>query len=377
VRIAAHLVLLATAAVSSVAIADPAALFPVRIGHVRGFERVNSPSDAQGTLKRPLLTGEDDAIEMVKKGQASKAVRTCAQYMAAKMDGYDPADQTAYGIDQAGIFSARCSMLMKIVNARASRDGELHDYRFSRQSLDDLPPCLAQACAAVPRSKPAQDAALAGGSWRQFSPEAKVTQASDGHLEISDNDQNISLDLVAWGDFYHDGHEEILVGIETHALEGECRAYGDLLLTRRPGDHVERIVDAGTEDCPVTRDVHFPACDAAGLKDRRQRFKALYAAGAFKDAAAVAEALTRDCLDVLPSEQQHWALSDLALATFRAGDRRTCLSALRRSAAAPEPPVAEKLKAALEHNRAACSDPGGTGPAKEAPWHPPQDRPAP
>ena len=360
-RNAARLLLLAATAASPAAIADVAAPFPVRVGKIAGLERVKSPADAQAALKRPLLTGEDDSIEMA-KGRASKVVRTCAQYLAAKAKGYQPADQTAYGIDQAGLFASRCYMLMKIVFARPSRDGELHDYRFSRQSLDDLPPCLAQACGAVPRSKPAQDATLAGGSWRQFSPGATVTPSTGGHLEITDNDQNISLDLVAWGDFFGDGHQELLVGVETHALEGECRAYGEVLLSRRPGDHVDRIVDSGSEDCPLTRDTHFPACDPAAMKDRRQRFKNLYASGAFKQAADVAGELVRECLDVLPSEQQHWALSELALAAFRAGDRPGCLAALKRSAAAEEPPVAEKLKAALEHNRAACTD--AAGPAK-------------
>ena len=353
-RNAARLVLLTATVASPAALADSPAPFPVRIGHVAGLERVKSPADAHAALKRPLLTGEDGAIEMA-KGRASKTVRTCEQYMAAKSKGYKPADETVYGIDQAGLFATRCYQLMKIVFARPSREGELHGYRFSRSSLDDLPPCLAQACGGVPRSKPAQEATLAGGSWRQFSPGATVTPSTEGHLEITDNDQSVSLDLVAWGDFYGDGREEMLVEVESHALEGECRAYGDVLLSRRPGDHVARIVDSSTDDCPVTRDTKFPTCDPSALKERRQRFKTLYASGAFKEAAAVADALARDCLDVLPSEQQHWALSDLALAAFRAGDRRTCMWALGRSAGVAEPPVAEKLKAALEHNRAACA----------------------
>jgi hypothetical protein len=215
---------------------------PVRVGHAPALADLKSPGGVSAALKRAPLKGENDTLEMEKEGR-SKTVRSCGQYLAATDAGYQPADASTFGIDQAGLFALRCPMLREIAKAHPSQQSDLQTFRFTRRSLEELPACVAEGCGADAGGA-SKGATLAG---------AHVVEASEGHLDFAADDQEVLLDVAAWGDFDGDGREDILVQVQTRASDGECRSYGQVILTRWPGERVLAVADPGSTNCSVAR----------------------------------------------------------------------------------------------------------------------------
>jgi len=167
---------------------------------------LKSISDIPKRLREP----EGPGSLALAKGKESLTVGNCEEYLNAVSADFHPA--TNHDNEMSTEFVHDCFVLRDLQHARAPKVNG--SYRFTKDSLTQLPPMLARGAREV--TDAAEAAAIRGESWKQFDPDLKVIRTDSDSLNAEDKDTAYFLTLRAIGDFTGDGVEQIAVFASAH-----------------------------------------------------------------------------------------------------------------------------------------------------------------
>jgi hypothetical protein len=159
-------------------------------------------------------------------------VRTCTSYLKAIDGGYEAQD--TFQATQESFFKARCTPLWFLRVSRPSRVSHVKDLRLDGPAPLSVLPGRINLLARYPEEE--EEAAMAkGGTIASIFPKIKVKSKEATSVVFVDRDSQMegTVDVVAWGDFDHDGIEDVLLFCTKHSLEGSYRSYGNLIVTRK------------------------------------------------------------------------------------------------------------------------------------------------
>lgn len=143
-------------------------------------------------------------------GKLEKAVITnCLSYFDLTKQGFQSTPltyQLALGAD--------CHALRALRQAVPAQRTHLAGFQLDAQTINDLPPDLSLIISQDDVRKVAA-ARKAGHSWRELQPITRVTPESSHTVLVEGHGWGERLEIDAFGDFNHDGLEDILV--KTHA----------------------------------------------------------------------------------------------------------------------------------------------------------------
>lgn len=206
------------------------ALYPVRwtakikIKDLKDVEaRINKPVDlsvAGEGDNELILTNDNDEKDKVK-------IHTVKEWWDYRRKGYAP--YSTYDITMAGWFTFEAGNLQFLKTAIPSKISYLSNFVFSKEAIKYLPASLISGYY--------DDDEIANAiSLSKLGNKLKVKVIDDYNIEIEYEDMMHSIKLLAWGDFNHDGIEDILVHIAHYAVGGTMRDYQSAVLTRKEKD---------------------------------------------------------------------------------------------------------------------------------------------
>ena len=70
----------------------------------------------------------------------------------------------------------------------------------------------------------------------------KVKKVSSDELEIANKSERIIFQILASGDMNDDGIEDLILFVATYAVGGSYHAYDTVIVTRKKGQKLFRIV---------------------------------------------------------------------------------------------------------------------------------------
>ena len=179
------------------------------------------PNGEALSLQRTTSTGDTERV----------AITSCRQYRAARADGFSAGN--TFELSQESFFKARCVPLEFLARARPANQSYVSTLRLDNSPLALLPAAM-NFDIASPTDE--QIALIASGARLDtYSPELVVKTSSEISLELEEPLAQYmdSIDLVAWGDYDHDGLEDVLFFQSTHALQGSYRGYWHVVATRK------------------------------------------------------------------------------------------------------------------------------------------------
>lgn len=163
-------------------------------------------------------------------GSDKRSVRTCVEYGKAIADGFSP--ETTPEIASESFFKARCTPLSFLHEARPSETSWVSDLRLDKDPLRTLPASMNLALQGL--SDEEKDAIAKGQRLTAFDPKLVVTKASPTSVTFEvPKVLTSTVDIVAWGDFDHDGVEDVLFFQSMHSLEGSFRSFRHWIATRK------------------------------------------------------------------------------------------------------------------------------------------------
>jgi hypothetical protein len=171
------------------------------------------------------------------KGKESLKVGNCEEYLNAVSAGFYPA--TNRDNELSTEFVHDCFVLRDLQHARVPSASS--SYRFSKDSLTQLPPMLARGAHEV--TDAAEAAEKRGESWKQFDPDLKVTRTDSDSLNAEDKDTTYFLTVRAVGDFTGDGAEQIAVFASAHGKRGSWYHAEYLILSPTNHGTLMRVTD--------------------------------------------------------------------------------------------------------------------------------------
>ena len=190
-----------------------------------------------GDIPKRLREPEGSGSLALAKGQESLKVGNCEEYLNAVSAGFYPA--TNHDNQLSTEFVHDCFVLRDLQHARAPSASS--SYRFSKDSLAQLPPMLARGAREVTAA--AEAAEKRGESWKQFDPDIKVTRTDSDSLNAEDKDTTYFLSLRATGDFTGDGAEQRAVFASAHGKRDSWYHAEYLILEPTSDGRVVRVSD--------------------------------------------------------------------------------------------------------------------------------------
>ena len=157
----------------------------------------------------------------------------CREYLGLKEKGFHAED--TYSIAMESWFKSICYSLRYLKKALPSRISHLKDFQLANEPLKNLPLTL-DLILSGDDEREAKAALEKGMTWKDFAPDAKVEVINPNNIMIKRKDSETSLILLAWGDFNHDGVEDILLDVNHSVTSGTYRDYSHAILTRLAKD---------------------------------------------------------------------------------------------------------------------------------------------
>jgi len=157
----------------------------------------------------------------------------CREYLGLKEKGFHAED--TYSIAMESWFKSTCYSLRYLEKAIPSRISYLKNFRLTNAPLKNLPLTL-DLILSGDDEREAKAALEKGMTWKDFAPDAKVEVTNPNEIVIKREDSETNLTLLAWGDFNHDGVEDILLDVSHSVTSGTYRDYGHVILTRLEKD---------------------------------------------------------------------------------------------------------------------------------------------
>ena len=179
-------------------------------------------------LKDEPLKQLDGGIGMTKEGVAEMAA-TWREFDRLSSEGYEPADGMSLGM--AGWFSSERGIIPFWEHAIPAKQSYVRPLPMNRKLLQWLPLDLGPQNSNEEIEAVAQ-AAKAGKSWLDFYPDTKIIKQTSDSIQLSASGFMITLTVMAYGDFNHDGYDDALLCISHSAIGGTLNYSFNAVLTR-------------------------------------------------------------------------------------------------------------------------------------------------
>ena len=209
--------------------------FPVR--SISGLD-LSKPGNLEIAMDA-LKLDEGNELEFEssnESGRKSTKVRTCREYDAA----VEQRLLLTTGTQRAPEFLRECRVLRFLKKAKAASSSCIEGYKLTQKSPDELPPSLGYVISGE-REEAVDKAEEANLSWKRFSPEMKFHVLSPTMLTAASRDELDTLEVMAFGDFNHDGIQDMLVWISDNG-GGTLVHHDAIVLTRKDKKSIFRTL---------------------------------------------------------------------------------------------------------------------------------------
>jgi len=195
----------------------------VKIKDISGIDSLfDRPVDMSRACKDCSLVLTDEKEES-KKVQ----VITCRQYFDLKNNNFYA--YTTYDITMEDWFIFDCNTLNFLKNSIPAKVSYLNDFVLTKEVASYLPSTLVY-WSFVGSEKEYKKAS--SKTLKELGSKLKIRVRDKFNLELEFDDTTNIISLLAWGDFNHDGIEDILLHATHHYMHGSGRAYESFVLTR-------------------------------------------------------------------------------------------------------------------------------------------------
>lgn len=200
--------------------------FPVK--SISGFD-LSKPGNLEIAMDA-LKLDEGNELEFGsshESGYKTTKVRTCREYDAA----IEQRLLLMSGTQWTPEFLRECKVLRFLKKANAASSSCIEGYELTKQSPDELPPSLGYAISGD-QEEEVDKAEQVNLSWKQYSPKLEFHVLSPTMLTATGQDEVDKLEVMGFGDFNHDGIQDMLVWISNYG-GGTLVHYDAIVLTRK------------------------------------------------------------------------------------------------------------------------------------------------
>ncbi len=181
-------------------------------------------------LKDEPLKQLDGGIDMTKEGVTNVVTAaTWREYSRLSSEGYEPAGGMNLGM--AGWFIHERGFIPFMERAISAKQSYVRPLPMNRTLLKWLPLDLGPQISSEGIEAVAQ-ATKAGKSWVEFYPDTKIIKNTSESIQISADGFMITLTVLAYGDFDHDGYDDVLLCVSHSAIGGTLKYSLNAMLTR-------------------------------------------------------------------------------------------------------------------------------------------------
>lgn len=172
---------------------------------------------------------EDCSLELTDGKDKNRKVKitTCRDFFDEKYKNYYA--YTTYDITMQSWFIRDCSILKFLKESTPSKVSYLSDFVLSKNTIRYLSAKLVN-WAYVGSEEESNK--IDSKTLEDLGPELKARFEDKFNANFDYDDTTNSITLLAWGDFNHDGIEDILLNVAHHYINGSGRAYESVVLTR-------------------------------------------------------------------------------------------------------------------------------------------------
>lgn len=194
-------------------------------------------------LKDEPIKQLDGGIGMSKEGVANETnVVTWREFKRLSKAGYEPTAN--YDLGMAGWFSSKRGIIPFWERAVPAKQSFVRPLPMNRKLLQCLPLDLGPQISNDETEAVAQ-AIKAGKSWLEYYPDTKIIKQTSNSIEISATGFIITLTVMAYGDFNHDGYDDALLCVGHSAIGGTLNYSFNAMLTRTNArDRLMAIIDS-------------------------------------------------------------------------------------------------------------------------------------
>lgn len=200
--------------------------FPAR--SISGFD-LSKPGNLDIAMDA-LKLDEENELEFQSSGESGHQitkVRTCREYDAAIEQGL----LFMSGTQRTPEFLRDCKVFRFLKKATAARSSCIERYRLTGKSPDELPPTLGYFISGE-QEEAVDNAEQANWNWKRYSPKLEFHVLSPTVLTADGDGETDQLEVMAFGDFNHDGIQDMLVWVSNRA-GGTLVQHGAIVLTRK------------------------------------------------------------------------------------------------------------------------------------------------
>jgi len=174
-----------------------------------------------------------DGVMLIKESDTNQlSVQTWREFSRFTEQGYEPADNANLGLSSWLIKSR--GFIPFVEKSQPSRMSHVRNLPMDRRLLKHLPIDLGPQISNE-EIEAAKLAASKGKTWVDFYPDTKILQHTKTMTLLRADDWEIRLRIMAYGDYNHDGIEDVLVCI-SHASPGTLAYSFNVILTRSSGN---------------------------------------------------------------------------------------------------------------------------------------------
>ena len=181
-----------------------------------------------------------DGVALSKGGGTNYfTARTWREFSRLTDLGYEPADNAQLGM--SGCFIATRSFIPFLEKAQPARTSFVDDLKMNRALLAILPVDLGPQISNE-ETEAAQKAIHNGKSWHDFYPDTIIRKHSRSMIQMETDGWLVSIRVLAFGDYNHDGYEDMLVYVNQEAIQGTMNFSFSAILTRSYSTHVLKTI---------------------------------------------------------------------------------------------------------------------------------------
>jgi hypothetical protein len=213
-------------------------MYPVRCTVEAGFPTNTTLEQLKDLPVKELIQPEIgiDGVAM-NKGDNTNCViaRTWREFTRFTDLGYEPADNA--DLQMSGWFVSTRGFIPFLEKAQPSRTSFVHDLKMNRALLAILPIDLGPQVSDE-ETEAVQKAMREGKTWRDYYPETKIKKHTKTMIQLEVDDWMIYIRILAYGDYDHDGCEDMLVCVTHDAIHGTYDVSFPVILTRRDSKRI-------------------------------------------------------------------------------------------------------------------------------------------
>ena len=181
-----------------------------------------------GGLNHPEIGIEGIAMN---KGSDTNLVtaRSWREFCRFSEAGYEPADNA--NLVMSGWFVKKRGYIPFLEKARPCTISYVHELPLNWQLLKELPIDLGPLISDQ-QIEQAREATKGGKFWIDFFPAMKITKCTKTMMELEGGGDSVRMRVMAYGDYNHDGYEDVLLYVAYEATEGTLGFAHTVALTR-------------------------------------------------------------------------------------------------------------------------------------------------